>query len=71
MATLESSVAAATKAKFGADVVTQTLDKLNNGSFSKSKKSGSSNAMSNTYNFSKDVLSAAYGDKGIIANIKG
>jgi hypothetical protein len=70
MATLGSSFASAAKAKLGAAVVTQTLDKLNNGPFA-GKKSKSGNAMSATYNFSKDVLSAAYGDKGIIANIKG
>jgi hypothetical protein len=70
MASLESSIVSASKAKFGAEVVTQTLDKLNNGSLG-SKKSSSGKAMSATYNFSKDVLLAAYGDTGIIANIKG
>jgi hypothetical protein len=70
MAKLESSFASAAKAKLGAEVVTQTLDKLNNGPF-RSKKSKGGSAMSATYNFSKDVLSAAYSDKGSIANIKG
>jgi hypothetical protein len=71
MATLESSMASAVKAKVGADVVTQTLDKLNNGFAGKGKKGRSRSAMSDTYNFSKDVLSAAYGTKGAIANVKG
>jgi hypothetical protein len=61
--------AAVSLEKVKGDVVTQTLNKLNSPSYkSKSKKAGFSaqGAMSDTYNFSRSVLSAAYQDKGSI-----
>ena len=55
--------------KMKGDIVTGTLDALN----SKSGSSGKSgkDAMSQTYEFSKSVLSAAYEAKGIAVNSKG
>lgn len=62
--------AATTKAKLDNEIVTQTLDTLNSSQYSgKSKKgkySSTQQAMSNTYDLSKSVLSAAYSDKGAI-----
>lgn len=62
--------AATTKAKIGNDIVTQTLDTLNSSKYSGKSKKGKSGstqeAMSNSYQFNKDVLSAAYSDKGSI-----
>ena len=54
------------------EIVTQTLDKLNSpGKGGKSKKNKfGAGAMSDTYNFSKSVLSAAYEGKGIIIDSK-
>lgn len=54
--------------KVKGDIVTQTLDKLNSpGSIGKSKNSASGmGSMSDTYNFSKSVLSAVYEGKGTI-----
>jgi hypothetical protein len=59
---------AASLQKVKGGIVTQTLDKLNSpGSGGKSKKNKfGQNAMSDTYNFSKSVLSAAYEGKGTI-----
>ena len=54
----------------GAQIITQTLDKINAPTHGKSKSCASS-GMSETYNFSKDVLSAVYGGKGSIANSEG
>lgn len=45
----------------GADIITQTLDNLNAPTYG-----SSNNSMSQTYNLSKDVLSAAYLGKGTI-----
>ncbi len=58
---------AATKAEIGGQVVSQTLDNLNSPMYAGSgKKKGNSTraAMSNTYELSKSVLSAAYEGKG-------
>jgi len=54
------------------EIVTQTLDKLNSpGSCGKSKKNTfGKSSMSDTYNFSKSVLSAAYQGKGTIIDNK-
>ncbi len=68
---MKEQVMAATVAmeKMKGDIVTGTLDALN----SKSGSSGKSgkDAMSQTYEFSKSVLSAAYEAKGIAVNSKG
>lgn len=63
-------VAAATTQKevIGAQVVTKTLDTLNQYS-GKNKKSGKGD-MAASYDFNKSVLSAAYDAKGAIANVK-
>ena len=66
---------AMTKDELGGEIITQTLDTLNSGIYSgksKKKKSYSStqDAMSNTYELSKSVLSAAYQDKGSIIGTK-
>ena len=58
-----------TKAKLDADIVTGTLDKLNSGDCGSSK--GTGDAMKQTYDFSKEILSAVYGGKGSIANGSG
>lgn len=61
------------KAKMDRDIITGTLDTLNSNVYGGgNKKSGSSTqaAMSNTYEFSKSVLSAAYG-KGVAITDKG
>jgi len=51
-------------------IVTQTLDKLNSpgmgGKSKKSKFGAGASSMSDTYNLSKSVLSAAYAGKGTI-----
>lgn len=66
---------AMTKAELDNEIVSQTLDTLNSGIYSgKSKKkksySGTQDAMSNTYDLSKSVLSAAYEAKGSIFGTK-
>ncbi|MDR1685701.1 MAG: hypothetical protein LBR82_04545 [Desulfovibrio sp.] len=50
------------------DIVTGTLNKLNEGHFSVKKKPKGSvqAAVSNTYNFSQSVLSAVYEGKGTL-----
>ena len=61
---------AVTAAKIEGDIVTKTLDTLNSGQFggSGSKKSSGVGSMSDTYNLSNAVLSAAYQPKGMIIN---
>ena len=66
---------AMTKAELDNEIVSQTLDTLNSGVYSgksKKKKSyrGNQDAMSNTYDLSKSVLSAAYEAKGAIFGTK-
>ena len=63
------AAAATSKAEMGAQVVTQTLDTLNSSTYK--GKSGGSDSMADTYNLSKQVLSAAYEGKGTIADSKG
>ena len=58
-----AAAATSQKAVIGAEVVTQTLDKLNQYQ-SKSKKC--KNSMSASYDFQKSVLSAVYQPKGTI-----
>lgn len=71
---LEAAVAGAAVSleKVKGDIVTQTLDKLNEtGSCGNSKKSASAqNAISSSYDFNKSVLSAAYEGKGSIIDSK-
>ncbi len=73
MANSSSEITAATlstsKAQIGNEIVTQTLDKLNNGSMGGGKKCGNQSGMSDTYNFSKQVLSSVYEGKGAIADM--
>ncbi|WP_027183278.1 hypothetical protein [Desulfovibrio inopinatus] len=54
---------ATTPSEFNASLVTQTLDTLNSGF-----NPGSSDAMSQTYDLSKDVLGAYMTGKGVFAN---
>ena len=51
----------------GAAVVTKTLDKLNSGK--RKGALGTQKALSESYNFNKDVLGAVYSGKGGITNI--
>ncbi|MDR2502892.1 MAG: hypothetical protein LBD82_00660 [Deltaproteobacteria bacterium] len=62
--------AATAKDRLGAQVVTQTLDKINQGG-GKGGGYGSQSDMAQTYAFSKEILSAAYEGKGIAADIMG
>lgn len=55
-------------AKINSEIVTQTLDKVNKVG---SKSGGSGSNMSDTYNFSKSVLSAVFEGKGTIADTDG
>jgi len=57
--------AAVSLEKIKGDIVTQTLDKINSpGTPNKAKNA--QGAMSDTYNFSKSVLSSVYEGKGTI-----
>ena len=61
------------KAVLGAEIITKTLDTLNqyggdSGSGS-CNKSGTSSDMAASYDFQKSVLSAAYSPKGAIADV--
>ncbi|MDL2317286.1 hypothetical protein LJC59_09520 [Desulfovibrio sp. OttesenSCG-928-A18] len=57
--------------KVKGDIVTQTLDKLNPiGGNKKKSKNPWLTSMSDTYDLSKSVLSAAYSAKGIGINTK-
>lgn len=69
MNTLIGLGAALTTEKIKGDIVTKTLDTLNSTGTGKAKKRGMS-SMSDTYNFAKDVLSAAYEAKGTIIGTK-
>lgn len=60
--------AASAAAKINEQIVTQTLDKVNKTS---GKKPSSGNSMSDTYDFSKKVLSSVYEGKGTIADAEG
>ncbi|MCL1915888.1 MAG: hypothetical protein FWG17_04190 [Desulfovibrionaceae bacterium] len=68
-AALGGLAASSAKAQFGAQVVTKTLDKLNQWG-GKGGNAGLS-GMAQTYDFSKEVLSAVYGGKGAIASLTG
>ena len=68
-AAIGAAAAATQKEVIGAQVVTKTLDTMNQQAGKKKKSAG--NAMAASYEFNKDVLSAAYDAKGAIANIKG
>ncbi len=59
-----------TKGKMDMGIITGTLDALNSGYGCGSKSSASSD-MANTYNFSKDVLSAAYNPVGLVVSSFG
>ena len=64
-----ASLAASTATtKLNEQIVTQTLDKVNKVG---GKKGGSENSMSDTYDFSKKVLSSVYEGKGTIADAEG
>lgn len=67
---IESAALAASTAtaKLNSDIVTQTLDAVNK---TGSGKKGAQGGMSDTYNFSKQVLSAVYEGKGTIADSDG
>lgn len=60
--------AATATAKLNSEIVTQTLDKVNKVG---SGKKGAQGSMSDTYDFSKKVLSAVYEGKGTIADSDG
>lgn len=65
--TLATTVA---QGKMDIGIITGTLDALNSGYGSGSKYSASED-MANTYNFSKDVLSAAYNPVGLVVSSFG
>ena len=52
------------RAEFGAQVVSKTLDYMNQGN-----KGGSSQAIANSYNFNMDILGAVYSPKGLISSV--
>ena len=54
--------------KLNEQIVTQTLNKVNKAG---GGKSGAGNSMSDTYDFSKKVLSSVYEGKGTIADTDG
>lgn len=54
--------------KLNNKIVIQTLDKVNK---NRGGKSGGQGGMSDTYDFSKKVLSAVYEGKGTIADTEG
>ncbi|MDR2162177.1 MAG: hypothetical protein LBO77_08595 [Desulfovibrio sp.] len=61
------------KAEVDSAIVTQTLDKLNGFPRGKGKKkslSSGQDSMSQTYDFAKGVLSAAFEAKGITVGLK-
>jgi hypothetical protein len=62
------------KAKMDSEIITQTLDTINSrspGKYGKKSSSATQEGMSQTYDFSKSVLSAAYEAKGIAVTLKG
>ena len=61
--------AATSKDRLNAQVVTQTLDKINQEGSGGGP--GSQSGMAQTYAFSKEILSAAYEGKGIAADMTG
>ena len=64
--------AAVSKDIMNRDIITGTLDALNSSTYSgKSKGKDSSSAMSESYDFQKSVLDAAYNDKGATLITKG
>ncbi len=60
--------AAVAGAKMDRDIITGTLDALNSGSSCSKSGSSASSDMAATYNFSKDVLSAAYNPVGLVVS---
>jgi len=68
-AAVATAIAGTMKETMGAEIVTKTLDTLNQTSKGNKNKS-SGNAMPAGYDFNKSVLSAAYGTAGVIANVK-
>ena len=70
--TLATTVA---QGKMDLGIINGTLDALNSGygcgSSSSSSGSSTSQDMANTYNFSKDVLSAAYNPVGLVVSSFG
>ena len=65
LANLAGSV---TKSKLDSEIITQTLDKINKSGGGKKSRGSLQANMSDSYNFNKDVLSAAYEGKGTIAD---
>ena len=67
--TLATTVA---QGKMDMGIINGTLDALNSGSgCGSSSSSSASQDMANTYNFSKDVLSAAYNPVGLVVSSFG
>ncbi len=64
---------AVTQAELGGQIVSQTLDALNSPTYSTSKNNGagSSQDMSDSYNFNKSVLESCYLGKGTAVDSKG
>ncbi|MDR2489067.1 MAG: hypothetical protein LBD42_06215 [Desulfovibrio sp.] len=62
---------AVTAAKIKGDIVTKTLDTLNDDLHSGSGKRSGVNKMSDTYHLSKSVLATAYQGKGAVLSAKG
>ena len=65
------NIAAAQKASIGADIITKTLDTMNQyGNAETSSNAGTSGDMAASYEFQKSVLSAAYSPKGAVTDVK-
>lgn len=68
-ATLATAAAKTQKTVIGAQIVSKTLDTLNNNAPKSKSKSNSGNAAAG-YDFQKSVLSSVYSPKGAIAQMK-
>lgn len=62
---------AVSRGKMDLGIINGTLDALNSGYGCSGSKNSASADMANTYNFSKDVLSAAYNPVGTVVSSYG
>lgn len=62
---------AVSKGQMDLGIINGTLDALNSGYGCSGSKSSTSQDMASTYNFSKDVLSAAYNPVGTVVSSYG
>lgn len=69
-ATEVANIAAVQKSTIGAEIITKTLDTMNQyGSTGTGGNAGTSGDMAASYEFQKSVLSAAYSPKGAVADV--